>query len=199
LTAADAGFSRLLFATSFSWWEDGHDTLDFQPALAGLSRWPLGKLKPRSVAMSAHVFHEIYLHFNWHTKGDSPLLRPDLEAAVHDFLAERCRQTKGVYFHAIGGTVTHVHLAINIEPQICISDLMGDLKGACSYEINQQKRFKALEWQRGFGVVSFGKKQLPWVKDYLARQKEHHQSGRVQPRLEKVTSDDDGSPLDETA
>jgi hypothetical protein len=24
--------------------------------------------------MSSHVYQEIYLHFNWHTKGDSPLL-----------------------------------------------------------------------------------------------------------------------------
>jgi len=145
--------------------------------------------------MSAHVFHEIYLHFNWHTKGDSPLLTPTLEPIVHEFLQSRCQSTNGVYFHAVGGTATHVHLAIHIEPQICISDLVGDLKGACSFEINKQKRFKALEWQRGFGVVSFGRKQLPWVNDYIARQKEHHQTGRVQARLEKVTNDDDGSAL----
>jgi hypothetical protein len=35
---------------------------------------------------------------------------------VHDFLRDRRRRTKGVYFHAIGGTETHIHLAVNIEP-----------------------------------------------------------------------------------
>jgi putative transposase len=146
--------------------------------------------------MSSHVFHEIYLHINWHTKGDSPLLIPTLEPVVHDILTERCRKTDGVYFHAIGGTETHIHLAINIEPQVCISDLVGNLKGGCSFDVNQQKRFKALEWQRGFGVVSFGKKQLPWVKEYIAHQKEHHATGTTHLRLEKVTNDDDGSPID---
>ena len=146
--------------------------------------------------MSSHVFHEIYLHLNWHTKADSPLLTPTVEPIVHKFITERCRKAEGVYFHGIGGTATHVHLAINIEPQVCISDLVGDLKGACSYELNQQKRFKALEWQRGFGVVSFGKKQLGWVQEYIANQKEHHAAGKIQRRLEKVTCDDDGSALD---
>ena len=58
--------------------------------------------------MSSHVFHEIYLHFNWHTKDDLPLLTSDLEPLVHDYLRQRCRQTKGVYFHGIGGTVRDI-------------------------------------------------------------------------------------------
>jgi hypothetical protein len=51
--------------------------------------------------MSSHVFHEIYLHLNWHTKDNSPLITPHLEPAIHDYLKERCRQTKGVYLHGI--------------------------------------------------------------------------------------------------
>ena len=26
--------------------------------------------------MSSHVFHEIFLHLNWHTKDNSPLITP---------------------------------------------------------------------------------------------------------------------------
>jgi putative transposase len=141
--------------------------------------------------MSGHVFHEIYLHLNWHTKNDQALLTPDFEPLVHKFLQQRCLHNKGVYFHGIGGTDTHVHLAINIEPFVCISDLVGDLKGSCSFEMNKPKGFKAMEWQRGFGVVSFGKKQLEWVLEYIANQKEHHAKGTTQARLEKTWVDED--------
>jgi hypothetical protein len=55
---------------------------------------------------------------------------------------------------------------------------------------------KRLQWQRGFGVVSFGKKQLPWVRAYIRNQKEHHASGSIQDRLERISMDDDGVPLD---
>ncbi|HZL87014.1 MAG TPA: IS200/IS605 family transposase [Pirellulaceae bacterium] len=146
--------------------------------------------------MAGHIFHEIYLHLNWHTKNSKGLLTPELEAKVHGFIEDRCRKIRGVYFHEIGGTETHIHLAINIEPHVCISDLIGDLKGSCSYEMNQTARFKRLEWQRGFGVVSFGKKQLPWVRAYIKNQKDHHASGRIQDRLERVSMDDDGSLRD---
>ncbi|HVX63699.1 MAG TPA: transposase [Pirellulales bacterium] len=145
--------------------------------------------------MSSHVFHEIYLHINWHAKSDHPLLTPKLEPLVHDSLRVRSRKTKGVYLHGLNGTATHVHLALNIEPSVCISDLIGELKGSCFYEMNQQARYKAIEWQRGFGVVSFGKRQLPWVLDYIAKQKEHHACGTTKRRLERITFDDDGTPL----
>jgi REP element-mobilizing transposase RayT len=85
-----------------------------------------------------------------------------------------------------------VHLAVNIEPFVCISDLVGDLKGACAFEISKQERFKALEWQRGYGVVSFGKKNLEWVLQYLAQQKEHHARGRIQERLERSHVEKEG-------
>ena len=146
--------------------------------------------------MSSHTFHEIYLHVNWHTKDSQPLITASVEPAIHAFFADRCRQFGGVTVHGIGGTPTHIHMAIQIEPQICISELIGDLKGACSHEINQQSRMKRLQWQRGFGVVSFGKKQLPWVLDYVAHQKEHPATGRTEPRLEWVSRDEDGAPMD---
>ena len=45
--------------------------------------------------------------------------------------------------------------------------------------------FIHLNWHtRGFGVVSFGKKQLGWVLEYVANQKEHHRCGNVMKRLE---------------
>jgi REP element-mobilizing transposase RayT len=134
--------------------------------------------------MASHIFHELFIHLNWHTKEDQALLSEKLEPQVHQFIKRRCIETKGVYFYGIGGTATHVHLVIQIEPLICISDLVGELKGACSREMNARERYRALEWQRGFGVVSFGKKQMGWVLEYVANQKEHHRCGNVMKRLE---------------
>jgi putative transposase len=84
-----------------------------------------------------------------------------------------------------------VHVALNVEPHIAVSEFIGELKGYSSHEVNKQQRMKRLEWQRGFGVVSFGKKNLGWVQDYIARQKEHHATGRLEERLERVSFDDE--------
>ena len=142
--------------------------------------------------MASHVFHEIYLHLNWHTKEDRGILTPECEPVVHQLITERCQKTKGVYFHGIGGTATHVHLAINIEPHVTISELVKDLKGGSSHDANERLKKKLLYWQRGYGVVSFGKNNLDWVLDYIARQKEHHGCDKgLQERLEKITEDEE--------
>jgi putative transposase len=143
----------------------------------------------KSKPMSQHVFHDLCLHIIWHTKDDQPLLRHELEQTLHRFLRRRCAETKGVFLHGIGGTQTHVHLALSVEPFVRISELIGDLKGASSREINREKGFKALYWQRGFGVVSFGRKNLPFVLQYIPNQKEHHARGTVHARLERTGRD----------
>lgn len=134
--------------------------------------------------MSSHVFHEIYLHLNWHTKGDHPTCRGEVEELIHTLLAEKARRIKGAFLHRLGGTDTHVHLAVQIEPFVAVSDLVQELKGASAHEVNKRMGRKVLEWQRGYGVVSFGRKNLPWIIDYIERQREHHAAGRVHARLE---------------
>ncbi len=140
--------------------------------------------------MSGHVFHEIYLHITWHTKHSLPLLQGRAKTAVKEFLRQRCEHTRGVYLHGIGGTNNHIHLAVSIEPFVSISDLVGDLKGSCSHEINSHKGEDFLYWQRGYGVVSFGKKQLPFILDYIANQETHHAENRVYRRLEQSTTEE---------
>ena len=141
--------------------------------------------------MSSHVFHEIYLHVNWHVKDDRPTLTADVEPLVHRLIKDRCRRIKGVYFHGIGGTETHIHLAVNIEPHVTISELLKDLKGGSSHDLNSHLGRKELYWQRGYGVVSLGKNNLAWVREYIAHQKEHHAKGRAQDRLERITAYED--------
>jgi putative transposase len=141
--------------------------------------------------MAGHVFHEIFLHINWHTKGDLPMLAGPMEKMIHDCITGRCKQTKGVYFHEIGGTDDHVHLVVDIEPFLTLSKWLGQIKGGSSHDINKQHGRTMLDWQRGYGIVSFGKRNLPWVLDYVRNQRAHHAKGTTQSRLEECPMDDE--------
>jgi putative transposase len=116
---------------------------------------------------------------------------PEISKGAFAELKAKCRRIKGAYLHGLGGTDTHVHLALSIEPFVTISDLVQELKGASSFEVNKRMSRKALEWQRGYGVVSFGKRNLDWVLDYVHRQREHHAAGRIEARLEACDLPDD--------
>lgn len=144
--------------------------------------------------MANNYYGEINLHLTWHTKLSRPLLRPDVEAMAFATLREKAAALGDVYLHEIGGTETHVHLAISVEPTVLISDLVGVLKGYSAHEVNRRlgMKQKVLEWQTGYGVVSFGTRDLPWVVEYVRNQKEHHAAGRVFERLERMTRIDEG-------
>ena len=140
-----------------------------------------GVLTPFHNAMSIHVYSEINLHITWHTKGSLPLIRTSIEGALHQFIKNRVIQTPGAYFHAIGGIETHLHLSASVAPSINIDKWIGQLKGASSHEFG-----KAMQWQTGYGVVSFGSRDLQWVVNYIHNQREHHTKGTIADRLERV-------------
>ena len=145
--------------------------------------------------MPRNVYSEINLHMNWHTNGDSPVLIDQVESRCHRFLTHKCLETRGVYVHAVGGTENHVHLAVSIPPTVKISEWIGQLKGACSHHINHEIcNRNVLDWQVGYGVVSFGTKDLPWVVAYVKNQKQHHAEGAVFDRLERTEQDEDERP-----
>jgi REP element-mobilizing transposase RayT len=96
----------------------------------------------------------------WHVKESRPWLTPSVEKIVHDYLRGYVVRTPGAFVHEIGGTETHVHMAVTVPPTLGISELIGKLKGSSAHEANAKLGQKRLEWQSGYGVVSFGTKDL---------------------------------------
>ena len=144
--------------------------------------------------MPRNVYSEIFLHIVWHTKDGVPMIRDGFRDALYEFIRERCRKTEGVRCYAIGGTSNHLHLAASVPPALLIAEWIGRLKGASSHHVNNDLgHAKALQWQTGYGVVSFGRKRLPLVVDYIEGQEQHHAAGKVYAGLERITAaDDDG-------
>jgi putative transposase len=115
-----------------------------------------------------------------------------MEPRLYRYIRSYALQVKGLIFHEIGGTETHVHVAVTIPPTLLISDWIGKVKGASSHYVNHElANRKLLDWQTGYGVVSFGTKDLDWVVNYIRNQKEHHRQDSTIERLERITSEDD--------
>src|SRR5437868_7676822 len=134
--------------------------------------------------MSRTYYAEINLHITWHTKNNARLITAQLEPLLYGFIKDKIVTTDGAYFHGIGGIEDHLHIGLSAAPKIHLDELIGQLKGASSHEFGT-----ALEWQRGYGVVSFGTGDLPWVLEYIRNQREHHAKGTIHDRLERIEPD----------
>ena len=145
--------------------------------------------------MSDNYYSEINLHLVWHTKLSRPLLTPDIEAMAVASLREKSAALGDIIVYEIGGTENHIHLAVSIEPTVLIAEMIGALKGYSAHEVNRRSGMgrTVLQWQTGYGVVSFGTRDLPWVANYVRNQKEHHATQRVFERLERIHRFDDAN------
>jgi len=142
--------------------------------------------------MSRRAYSEINLHFVWHVKASVPIISVEIEPRLYKYIRSYALKSPGLIVHEIGGTETHVHIAVTIPPTLLISDWIGKLKGASSHYVNHElANRKVLDWQTGYGVVSFGTKDLEWVVNYIRNQKEHHKTGTAVARLERTMHDEE--------
>ena len=139
--------------------------------------------------MSDSVYSEINFHITWHTKSNLPMIRGKIEDRLYHYLTHKILETPGVLLHAIGGVEDHIHVGVSAPADLLMSDWIGKLKGSSSYYINHEVQPKSLQWQRGYGILTFGTKDLKWVIEYIQNQKEHHGRGTIHERLERFSDD----------
>jgi putative transposase len=121
----------------------------------------------------------------WATKDRQPLLSPEIERIVIQTANEKSQSLK-CQIQVINGVADHIHVAVCIPPNIAVADWVRNIKGVSAHQVNDlfpnlETRF---QWQRGYGVLTFGAKLLPVV--YIVRQKEHHQQNTIEPYLERT-------------
>lgn len=139
----------------------------------------------------------LFIHLVWATDGRRPLLGPDIEPQVYQVILAKCRAL-GCPAIAIGGMPDHVHLLAELHPTRTIAELAKEIKGASSHAATRAfGAGQAFRWQTGYGAFSTSRPDVPRVKAYIQRQKEHHASGTLLPSLEYPTPPSPISPPDQ--
>jgi len=71
-----------------------------------------------------------------------------------------------------------------------IAEWIGALKGASAHHLNHNVMARPIfAWQAGYGVVTFGQKDLPFVEEYVRNQRARHAEGRLYHRLEQIEAE----------
>jgi len=128
-----------------------------------------------------------FYHIVWATKYRQEIITRAMQPTIYDAITQKASQL-GCKVLAMNSVIDHIHVAISIPPNIAVAKWVGDAKGLSTYAVNGN--FSDLEspfkWQEGYGVVTFGEKNFPYVERYIARQQEHHQTGQIIDKLERI-------------
>ena len=136
----------------------------------------------------SQVKYRTNYHIVWGTSMRQPTIVPSIAQTVYSAICRKAGDL-GCFIHAINGIEDHVHLAITIPPRLCVSTVIGQLKGFSAHCINEDlKAVVTFEWQDGFGVDTISEFDLPRIIRYIQNQMEHHGQHSLIPGLEHIPS-----------
>ena len=126
----------------------------------------------------------VYIHLVFSTKERRPFLRDQkLRATLHAYLGGISKQLQCPPIIA-GGVEDHVHLLARFGRTVSQADWVKELKRVSNQWLKEQAMdFADFEWQGGYADFSVSQSNLAQVKEYIARQEEHHRKMSFQDEL----------------
>ncbi len=132
-------------------------------------------------------FWRCFYHVVWTTKHRAPIISPEHEAVIFEVIRSKTAELGGEVL-AVNGVADHVHVAVTIPPSLAVAVWVKRMKGGSArmVNLNMPDAGDHFSWQDGYGVLTFGAKQLDTVMGYIQRQKEHHAANTLMAYLEQV-------------
>lgn len=123
--------------------------------------------------MSKSYTNLIY-HLVFSTKDRRPLITPDRQDRLYDYIGGIIRGLGGISL-SINGMDEHAHVLTKLRPDKAVSDVLRDLKSNSSGWMHDVFPEAAdFAWQRGYGAFTVSGSQISAVQKYIADQKIHH-------------------------
>jgi putative transposase len=112
-------------------------------------------------------------HLIFATKRREPLITEGIRDDLHEYLGGTVRGLGGVPL-GVGGVADHVHLLVSLNATHCLADFMRELKKCSSVWVAERSGNREFKWQEGYAAFTVSASSREGVRDYIARQEEHH-------------------------
>ena len=134
-------------------------------------------------------FWKCFYHAIWSTYGRAPIITSAMERVIFEAIEAKTYTIDGTIY-AINGVEDHIHVAVSFPPHVSGAEWVRIVKGLSAHNVNES--FPNLEtrfqWQKGYGLLTFGANTLPDVVRYIEQQKTYHANKSLNAYLEQ--SDD---------
>jgi putative transposase len=137
-------------------------------------------------------YSSVHIHLVFSTKERRPLLSdPGIRAEMHRYLGG-VSKTLDCQPLIVGGVADHVHLLASLGKSRSQAEWVRELKKVSSAWIKMRDpRLAEFAWQGGYGAFSVDKTSIDRVRDYIARQEEHHRVRTFQDEFRELLREHD--------
>lgn len=126
---------------------------------------------------STHL--SLHYHIVFSTKDRHPFIADEWRDRLHGYLGGLIRHAEGIP-EAIGGIADHVHLLAGLRATHSLATFVQDVKQTSSKWIHETVGAKDFAWQQGYGAFTVSVSNCDAVKEYIAKQPEHHRKRTFQ-------------------
>ncbi len=127
------------------------------------------------------------IHFVFRTKNSEPTITPKYATSLYKFILSEVRE-KGCVLLRINSMPDHVHMAVQMSPDVPPAPFMRDIKShSSSWMRHHPEWFPTFRgWAASYYGGVFNQAARPHVVSYIARQQEHHMSEGLQQEMAKL-------------
>lgn len=122
----------------------------------------------------ANTYTQLHLQFVFAVSGRQNLVPKKHREHLHKYITGIVRERDHKML-AIFCMPDHAHVFVGMQPNMSVSDLVGQIKSVSSRFINEQRwldsKFKC---QEGYGGFSYSHSHIDRVCKYILNQEEHH-------------------------
>jgi putative transposase len=113
-----------------------------------------------------------------------------MEKVIFEAIVAKSKALGGTVY-AVNGIADHVHVAVSFPPTVSGAGWLRQVKGLSAHNVNDlfPNSDSHFRWQRGYGLLTFGKRNLDTVVAYIENQKSHHALNTLQAYLEQTDDD----------
>jgi len=125
-------------------------------------------------ARGPHNAVRLYAHIVWHTWRRIPFLRASDIPIVAEAISRAGQRTR-VRVLAQAVLTEHLHLLVRCAPDATVSGFVREAKSESARRVNETRmKDDAIKWCRGYFADSVSRSDVLGVRQYLARQYQHH-------------------------
>jgi len=118
-----------------------------------------------------HTYAQNVVHVVFSTKDRGKIILKEFQPKIRAYIVGICKK-QGIFVHAVGGMDDHVHLLVQIPPQLALAKAVLAIKSNSSRWASDQGHKFA--WQEGYAAFSVSSSQIPAVVRYIQNQEMHH-------------------------
>jgi REP element-mobilizing transposase RayT len=125
---------------------------------------------------------QLVYHVVFSTKLRSPLITNETKRGLYSYVAGIVRSDDGTLIDA-GGGADHVHLLLRLPTSVPVADAVRKIKANTTNWYRRCHAMKDFAWQAGYGAFSVSWSRVPELREYFARQEEHHRGRPVESEM----------------